>query len=105
MTRDLVGSGRRGLGGIREVLGTQVSPEFLKARIEVGTTICRTVGGPAATSAGLRRQLVRCGRRTRYAVDRSIDPTRSPTGRNSGSRIRERYLMLAKDLRSWYDAW
>jgi carboxylate-amine ligase len=42
---------------LREVLGTQVMPEFLKAQIEVGTKVCAKVADARNDLAGLRREL------------------------------------------------
>ena len=39
----------------RELLGEQVTPEFLRCQIEVGTKVCRTVAEARAELAFLRR--------------------------------------------------
>lgn len=44
---------------LREVLGPQVAPEFLKAQIEVGTKVCRHLADARADLATLRRDLSR----------------------------------------------
>ncbi|CAN5776844.1 carboxylate-amine ligase [soil metagenome] len=57
-TRDLVAKpDPRMWQGLREVLGPQVGPEFLKAQIEVGTKKSRTLPEAAADLARLRREL------------------------------------------------
>lgn len=43
--------------GLREVLGPQVGPEFLKAQIEVGTKVSKTLGECRDDLARLRRDL------------------------------------------------
>lgn len=42
---------------LNEVLGSQVTPEFLKAQIEVGTRVCNTVSEAREDLARLRRDL------------------------------------------------
>ncbi|MGH8951286.1 MAG: carboxylate-amine ligase [Acidimicrobiia bacterium] len=42
---------------LREVLGPQVAPEFLKAQIEVGTKVCKKLTEARDDLAGLRRDL------------------------------------------------
>jgi glutamate---cysteine ligase / carboxylate-amine ligase len=44
---------------LREVLGPQVTPEFLKAQIEVGTKVCAKLSEAREDLAGLRRDLSR----------------------------------------------
>ena len=98
VTRDLVRDpGDEVWAVFREVLGTQVSPEFLKAQIEVGTTICRTVGEARSDLAGLRRQLV--GVAEEHGM-RLIAASTHPFADWAQQQVtdRERYLMLAKDL-------
>ncbi|MFO7300140.1 MAG: carboxylate-amine ligase [Actinomycetes bacterium] len=57
-TRDLVTSPPPGMwDALREVLGPQVTPEFLKAQIEVGTMKSETIHGARADLAALRREL------------------------------------------------
>ena len=98
VTRDLVlDPGEAVWAACREVLGSQVSPEFLKAQIEVGTTICRTVGEARQNLAMLRSGLVR------VAEDhgiRLIAASTHPFADWADQQVteRERYLMLAKDL-------
>lgn len=57
-TRDLVAKPEPALwNGLREVLGPQVGPEFLKAQIEVGTRKSHTLTEAADDLARLRRDL------------------------------------------------
>lgn len=57
-TRDLVKSPPQGMwDSLQEVLGSQVTPEFLQAQIEVGTRVCRNVGEAREDLANLRRDL------------------------------------------------
>jgi glutamate---cysteine ligase / carboxylate-amine ligase len=57
-TRDLIKDPPTGMwDSLRDVLGPQVMPEFLKAQIEVGTKVCRKVSEARADLAGLRREL------------------------------------------------
>ena len=39
-------------------LGSQVTPEFMRAQIEVGTKVCKSITEVRADLAGLRRTLV-----------------------------------------------
>jgi glutamate---cysteine ligase / carboxylate-amine ligase len=57
-TRDLVAKPDPEMWeGMREVLGPQVGPEFLKAQIEVGTKVSKTLGECRDDLARLRRDL------------------------------------------------
>jgi carboxylate-amine ligase len=57
-TRDLISNPPDAMwDSLREVLGTQVMPEFLKAQIEVGTKVCAKVADARNDLAGLRREL------------------------------------------------
>ena len=57
-TRDLIGSPPPELWDrLGEVLGSKVTPEFLKAQIEVGTRVCSTVAEAREDLAELRRDL------------------------------------------------
>ena len=81
----------------REVLGHQVSPEFLKAQIEVGTTICTTVAEARRDLATLRAGLVQVAEEHGM---RLIAASTHPFADWASQQVteRERYLMLAKDL-------
>jgi carboxylate-amine ligase len=57
-TRDLVKDPPAEMwDSLREVLGPQVAPEFLKAQIEVGTKVCAKLAEARDDLAGLRRDL------------------------------------------------
>ncbi|MGH8943233.1 MAG: carboxylate-amine ligase, partial [Acidimicrobiia bacterium] len=57
-TRDLVKDPPPELwDSLREVLGPQVAPEFLKAQIEVGTKVCAKLSEARQDLSGLRRDL------------------------------------------------
>jgi carboxylate-amine ligase len=57
-TRDLIAKPDPGMWeGLREVLGPQVGPEFLKAQIEVGTKVSKTLADCRHDLARLRRDL------------------------------------------------
>jgi glutamate---cysteine ligase / carboxylate-amine ligase len=57
-TRDLVKDPPAEMwDSLREVLGPQVTPEFLKAQIEVGTKVCAKLAEARDDLAGLRRDL------------------------------------------------
>lgn len=57
-TRDLVAKPDPDMwNGLREVLGPQVGPEFLKAQVEVGTKTCRTLDEARDDLARLRTEL------------------------------------------------
>jgi carboxylate-amine ligase len=58
VTRDLIRRPPPGLWEqLNEVLGSQVTPEFLKAQIEVGTKVCNNVAEAREDLATLRRDL------------------------------------------------
>lgn len=57
-TRDLIKSPPDSMwNALENILGSQVSPEFLKAQIEVGTRVCSTVAEARADLARMRRGL------------------------------------------------
>lgn len=57
-TRDLIKNPPSAMwDSLREVLGPQVTPEFLKAQIEVGTKVCQKVSEARADLAAMRREL------------------------------------------------
>jgi carboxylate-amine ligase len=58
MTRDLIKNPPPAMwDSLREVLGPQVTPEFLKAQIEVGTKVCTKLAEAREDLAALRRDL------------------------------------------------
>ena len=57
-TRDLIEEPPKAMwDALGEVLGPQVTQEFLQAQIEVGTKVCTKVSEARADLAGLRRDL------------------------------------------------
>ncbi len=57
-TRDLVESPPQEMWeALGEVLGSQVTHEYLKAQVEVGTKVCKNIGEARQDLAGLRRDL------------------------------------------------
>lgn len=97
-TRDLVRDpGDAVMEACHEILGPQVTHEFLKAQIEVGTAVCRTIPEARADLARLRKGLIE------IADDhgmRLIAASTHPFADWADQQVteRERYLMLAKDL-------
>lgn len=97
-TRDLVRDpGDAVMEACHEVLGPQVTHEFLKAQIEVGTAICRTAGEARADLARLRRGLIAIAEEHGM---RLIAASTHPFADWADQQVteRERYLMLARDL-------
>ena len=97
-TRDLLRDpGDAVLADCRKVLGQQVSPEFLKAQIEVGTTVCADIPGARAELARLRGAL--CEVADRHGIGLIASSTH-PFADWSEQQVTEaeRYLMLARDL-------
>ncbi len=59
-TRDLIKRPPKEMwDSLREVLGPQVTPEFLKAQIEVGTKVCDNLGEARQDLTALRRDLAK----------------------------------------------
>ncbi len=56
-TLDLVAAPEPLMNECADALGSQVSPEFLKCQIEVGTGVCKTVADARADLAGLRKSI------------------------------------------------
>jgi len=97
-TRDLLRDpGDAVLADCRKVLGQQVSPEFLKAQIEVGTTVCADIPAARAELARLRGAL--CEVADRHGIGLIASSTH-PFADWSEQQVTEaeRYLMLARDL-------
>ena len=95
-TRDLVKDPSPDLwDSLREVLGPQVAPEFLKAQIEVGTKVCAKLSRPATTSPAFAVTSPAWSRNTglRSSPPR---PTPSPTGW-SRNRPSSRGISIAAD--------
>lgn len=98
VTRDLVSSVPPDvLAGCRELLGEQVSPEFLQCQIEVGTRACTTMPEVREELIRLRRGVSDVAERYGLAV---IAASSHPFAR-PGSQERtpkERYRILAEDM-------
>ncbi|HEX6945857.1 MAG TPA: carboxylate-amine ligase [Acidimicrobiia bacterium] len=97
-TRDLVTSPPPGMwDALRDVLGPQVTPEFLKAQIEVGTKISEKVSDARADLAALRRELASVVSEHGAAI---IAASTHPFANWAAQETTEhpRYLKLATDM-------
>ena len=63
------------------LLAGQVSPEFLRSQIEVGTRVCASLAEARADLRRLRRTVGGGGRASRHGADRRGDPSLRPLGR------------------------
>jgi glutamate---cysteine ligase / carboxylate-amine ligase len=81
------------------LLEGQVSPEFLRAQIEVGTTVCRSVADARAELARLRRTVAEVARRHGLApIAAATHP--SALWHRQKTTDRERYTLLARDIQA-----
>ena len=97
-TRDLMRDpGEPVMEECRAILGSQVSPEFLKAQVEVGTRVSNTVGEARDDLRRLRSALFEVVDRHGLAL---IAASTHPFADWADQQVteRDRYLMLAKDL-------
>jgi carboxylate-amine ligase len=97
-TRDLLRDpGQAVLDDCRKVLGQQVSPEFLRAQIEVGTTVCPDI--PTARADLMRLRGALCEVADRHGIG-LIAASTHPFADWAEQQVTEaeRYLMLARDL-------
>jgi carboxylate-amine ligase len=97
-TRDLLRNPpERVLEDCRKVLGSQVSPEFLRAQIEVGTAVCADV--PTARADLLRLRAALCEVVDRHGVA-FIAASTHPFADWADQQVTEadRYLTMARDL-------
>ncbi|MFH1105053.1 MAG: carboxylate-amine ligase [Actinomycetota bacterium] len=97
-TRDLMRDpGEPVMEECRAILGSQVSPEFLKAQVEVGTRVSKTVGEARDDLRRLRSALFEVVDRHGLAL---IAASTHPFADWADQQVteRDRYLMLAKDL-------
>ena len=78
--------------------GGQVSPEFLRSQIEVGTSVCHTMQEARDELVRLRTHRRHHRRRVRPRADRRPPPTPSPNGASQQHTDKERYNVLARDL-------
>ncbi|HEY2889357.1 MAG TPA: carboxylate-amine ligase [Dongiaceae bacterium] len=77
----------------------QVSPEFLRAQIEVGTTVCQTLGEARGQLAHLRRNVADVAARYDLApIAASSHPFADWSRQKTTDR--ERYRMLARDIQA-----
>jgi glutamate---cysteine ligase / carboxylate-amine ligase len=83
----------------RRELGPQVSPEFLKAQVEVGTRVAPDIDSVRGDLRRLRSTLIEIAEGHGLAL---IAASTHPFGRWTSQQVTEadRYLMLAKDLQA-----
>lgn len=97
-TRDLVADPPPGLmEDCQKALGGQVSPEFLRCQIEVGTSVCHSLGEARAELAHLRRTIAAC------ASHYGLAPLAASTHpfadwQQQRNTDKERYNTLARDF-------
>jgi carboxylate-amine ligase len=82
-----------------QLCGGQVSPEFLRSQIEIGTKVCRTIPEAKADLKRLRRTVVDVARNHGLAP---IAASTHPFGRTIEQRHtdKDRYLALAKEMQA-----
>lgn len=79
--------------------GGQVSPEFLRSQIEVGTRVCRTLAEARADLAHLRSLVIEIARRHGLApIAASTHPFARPTAQLP--REGERFVQLAREMQA-----
>ena len=85
------------LAEYRELLGEQVSPEFLQCQIEVGTRVCTTMPELREELVRLRRGVAEVAERNGLAV---VAASSHPFARRGFQQLtpRERYRILAEDM-------
>lgn len=99
-TRDLAGDpGPKVMEECRKILGPQVSPEFLKAQIEVGTKVSESTAATRADLTRLRAALCEVAENNGLAL---IASSTHPFADWTDQHVTEadRYLMLAQDLQA-----
>jgi carboxylate-amine ligase len=81
------------------LLEGQVSPEFLRAQIEVGTTVCQSLADVRAELARLRRTVAEvAGRHGLAPIAAATHP--SALWHRQKTTDRERYTLLARDIQA-----
>jgi glutamate---cysteine ligase / carboxylate-amine ligase len=97
-TRALVTEAPAGfMAECEQALGPQVSPEFLRSQVEVGTRPCRALAEARADLRRLRAGVIECAARHDLApIAASTHPFAQPG--QSPHTDRERYHALARDL-------
>ena len=85
------------LAEYRELLGEQVSPEFLQCQVEVGTRVCTTMPELREELVRLRRGVADVAERNGLAV---VAASSHPFARRGFQQLtpRERYRILAEDM-------
>jgi glutamate---cysteine ligase / carboxylate-amine ligase len=99
-TRNLAGDpGPKVMEECRKILGPQVSPEFLKAQIEVGTKVSEDISATRADLTRLRAALCEVAEDNGLAL---IASSTHPFADWTDQHVTEadRYLMLAQDLQA-----
>ncbi len=87
------------LSECQALLQGQVSPEFLRAQIEVGTTVCENLGEARSQLAHLRRSVADVAARHGLAPIASATHPFADWSRQKTT-DRERYVMLARDIQA-----
>ncbi|MCB1486732.1 MAG: carboxylate-amine ligase [Bauldia sp.] len=97
-TRDLAADPPAALvADLEAVLGSQVTSEFLRCQVEIGTSVCNTLGEARAELARLRAAVAGCAERHGLGL---IAASTHPFAEWSAQRNtdKERYNTLARDL-------
>ena len=99
-SRDLASDPPPGmLSECQTLLQGQVSPEFLRAQIEIGTTVCQTLGEARGQLAHLRRSVADVAARYGLApIAASSHPFADWSRQKTTDR--ERYRLLARDIQA-----
>lgn len=99
-SRDLASDPPPGmLSECQALLQGQVSPEFLRAQIEVGTTVCQTLGEARGQLAHLRRSVADVAARYDLAPIAASSHPFAEWNRQKTT-DRERYRLLARDIQA-----
>jgi len=99
-SRDLASDPPPGmLSECQALLQGQVSPEFLRAQIEVGTTVCQSLGEARSQLAHLRRSVADVAARYELAPIAAASHPFAEWNRQKTT-DRERYMTLARDLQA-----
>lgn len=81
-----------------EVLGENVSPEFLRCQIEVGTPVCETIASATGELKRLRRAIADCANHHGLAIIASSTHP-SASWKDQQTTDKERYHVLASRMR------
>jgi len=87
------------LAECEKILGTRVSPEFLRSQIEVGTGVCKTIQDARGELAEMRGAISQVAGRFDYAI---IGASTHPFARWWKQQVtdRERYNIIARDMQT-----